>query len=159
MTGKTVGANQLYLDVVIEYEFSTPPTWSPSARAIPTWSVHRRTPGIRRRRCVRGVDRYLRARRITQQARSPYAGHPHQDPRRALQHSDLVDHHPDALLPRRSYDGVAGVFDFERLLESAPGSPTLDPRYANADWLHHFRSADALKASQVVGVGVRPLFG
>lgn len=60
---------------------------------------------------------------------------------------------------RNKPDGIAGVFDFERLLESAPGSPTLDPRYANADWLHHFRSAGALKASQVVGVGVRPLFG
>lgn len=55
-------------------------------------------------------------------------------------------------------DGITGLYDFERALESTPGSYQLDARYAAADWLHFQRGASSIKASMIIGAGVQPLF-
>lgn len=57
---------------------------------------------------------------------------------------------------RQMPDGIAGVIDFERLLESAPDAPTSDPRYVASDGLHFQRSASLVKAQAVVAAGVAP---
>lgn len=60
---------------------------------------------------------------------------------------------------RQAPDGILGVFDFEKLLESKPGSFTCDTRYVSStDWLHFYRNVAVPKASMVVSSGVQPLF-
>lgn len=56
-------------------------------------------------------------------------------------------------------DGIAGVFDFERLVEKTPGSYDCDPRLVSSDYLHFVRGANIEKARAVVSAGVQPLFG
>lgn len=60
---------------------------------------------------------------------------------------------------RQIPDGILGCFDFERGVESTPGSAQIDPRYAASDWLHFQRGVSATKAGLVVGTGIAPLFG
>lgn len=43
-------------------------------------------------------------------------------------------------------DAVAGVFDFEKLMERTPGAFDCDPRYACSDRLHFYRGAQIEKA-------------
>jgi hypothetical protein len=59
---------------------------------------------------------------------------------------------------RLNPDGIRGVFDFERLLESAPGSWRMDDRYSTSQWLHCTRAANPVKAGAIIGTGVQPLF-
>jgi hypothetical protein len=49
--------------------------------------------------------------------------------------------------------GISGCFDFEKLLESAPSSNKLDPRYSASDWLHTTRGAAIEKAKLIAMAG------
>lgn len=57
---------------------------------------------------------------------------------------------------RQMPDGIAGVIDFDRLLEASPESPDADQRYVASDKLHFQRSASLLKAQAAVAAGVAP---
>lgn len=54
-------------------------------------------------------------------------------------------------------DGIAGVIDFEKLLERAVDEPSGDPRYFASDALHFMRGASLARAQAVVAAGVKPL--
>lgn len=55
--------------------------------------------------------------------------------------------------------GITGIFDFEKLLESAPNSNMLDPRFASSDWLHTTRGAALEKAKVVAMAGSKVRLG
>jgi hypothetical protein len=55
--------------------------------------------------------------------------------------------------------GITGAFDFEKLLESAPSSNKMDPRYAASDWLHTTRGAALEKAKLVAMAGAKTRLG
>lgn len=59
---------------------------------------------------------------------------------------------------RLNPDGIRGIFDFERALESSPGSWRMDDRYSTTQWLHCTRAANPIKANAVMGTGIQPLF-
>lgn len=58
---------------------------------------------------------------------------------------------------RQMPDGISGVIDFEKLVESSPGSATMDARYVGSDYLHSPRNAGAPMAGLAAPLAVRPL--
>jgi len=55
-------------------------------------------------------------------------------------------------------DGIAGVVDFEALLESSPDSPVGDPRFVDNDGLHWNRGASGIRAQITAPIMTRTRF-